>query len=96
MHIYQTADYVHLDCHIIFKKYNFITLCAEMKVATLKRNSTQQALSLTYCNVDDYEMPFSKFLSCIHGCKQRYSPTINNISKPTFTNTDCVVALCRR
>ena len=32
-----------------------------MKVATLKRNSTQQALSLTYCNGDDYEMPSSKF-----------------------------------
>jgi hypothetical protein len=63
MHIYQTADYVHLGRHIIFKKYHFITLCAEMKVGTLKLNSTQQALSLTYCNGDDYETLSSKFLS---------------------------------
>jgi hypothetical protein len=67
-----------------------------MKDATLKRNSTQQALSLTFCNGDDYEMPSSKFLSRTHGCVKRYSPTINNVSKPTFTNTDSVVALRRK
>jgi hypothetical protein len=84
------------DCHIILKNHNFIILCAKMKVVTLKRDSTQQALSLTYCSEDDYEMLFSKFLSCIHGCIKQYSPTISNISKPTFTNTYCVVALRRR
>jgi hypothetical protein len=77
MHTYQTADYVHLDCHIILKKYHFITLSAEMKVATLKRNSAQQALSLNYCNGDDHKMPSSKFLSCTHGYVKRYSPTIS-------------------
>ena len=53
-------------------------------------------LYLTYCNGDDYEMPSSKFLSRTHGSVKPYSPTINNISKPAFTNTEFVVALRRR
>ena len=85
MYINKAANYVHLDCYIIFKKCHFITLYAEMKVDTLKRNSPQQALSLNYDNRDDHEIPSSKFLSCTHGCVKRYSPYINNISRPTFT-----------